>query len=188
MAKTTRQKRAFHNPFAHGFVRIGAASPRVHLSRPEKNVEEIVAVAKEAHNGHYSLVTFPELSITGYTNDDLFLQATLLEATESAIASLARQTADLSPILLVGAPISVGGGLFNTAIVLHRGEILGVVPKSFLPNYREFYEKRYFLPASAARVDEINVAGQTVPFGNDLIFSATDVSDFTLHVEICEDV
>jgi NAD+ synthase (glutamine-hydrolysing) len=132
---------------------------------------------------------FPELGLSAYSNDDLFHQDVLLDTTRAALAELVDASRDLTPVLLAGMPLRVDNGpLFNCAVVVYRGRILGVVPKSYLPNYREFYEKRQFIAARQALAREIELLGQPVPFGNDLLFTATNIEAFVLHVEICEDV
>src|SRR5205085_6153199 len=124
---------------------------------------------------------FPELGISAYSNEDLFHQEALLEATEIALAQLLQESQALVPILIVGAPLRFEGKLFNCGVVIYRGRVLGIVPKTYLPNYREFYEKRQFTPARAAVAREVRFLGDTVPFGNDLVYDAVNVEDFSLH-------
>src|SRR5262249_49134380 len=119
--------------------------------------------------------------------DDLLLQDVLLNSVEDALATLKRESAALTPVIVVGAPLRNGGAIYNCAVVLHRGRVLGIVPKSFLPNYREFYEKRHFAVASDATEKTIWLHGDDIPFGADLTFAANDVRDFVFHAEICED-
>src|SRR5262249_15607771 len=126
-------------------------------------------------------------SVSGYAIDDLLLQDALLNGVEDALATLKRESAALTSAIVVGAPLRLNGALYNCAVVLHRGRVLGVVPKSFLPNYREFYEKRHFATAADAPEKSIQLCGEDVAFGADLTFSADDVRDFMFHVEICED-
>nr|MDQ2999430.1 NAD(+) synthase [Chloroflexota bacterium] len=123
-----------------------------------------------------------------YSNEDLFQQDALLEATVAALARLVTASHELTPVLLVGAPLRFEGKLFNCAVVIYHGHVLGIVPKTFLPNYREFYEKRQFTSARAALSHEVTFLGERVPFGNDLIFQAQNVPNLAVHVEICEDV
>jgi NAD+ synthase (glutamine-hydrolysing) len=178
-------------PFAaihrHGFVRSGAASPTGSAGDVGFNVDQTIALAREADRRHCDLVVFPELNISSYAVDDLHLQEAFLDAVEAGIERVAAATATLAPVLVVGAPLRRNGRLYNCALVLSRGRILGVVPKSFLPNYREYYEKRWFVSGIGLNGIDIAVAGQTVPFGTDLIFAAEDLADFIFHVEICED-
>ena len=178
----------FRSLYRHGFVRATLCVPVLALAHPRANAEATIAMALEADADGAALVLFPEMGLCGYSTEDLLLQAALLDAVEMAVATVARETAGLRPLIMLGAPLRVGHSVFNCAVVLHRGRLLGVVPKSFLPNYREFYEKRQIAPAAAAPVREIAVAGQMAPFGTDLIFAASDVADFVAHVEICEDL
>jgi NAD+ synthase (glutamine-hydrolysing) len=133
------------------------------------------------------LLVFPELNLSSYAIDDLHLQDALIVATRAALAEVVSASADLRPVLLVGAALERNGRLYNTAVVIARGRVLGVVPKSFLPNYREFYEKRWFAPGAGLAGLTIRLGGEDVPFGTDLIFAASDLDDFVFHAEICED-
>lgn len=179
---------AFNNLYAHGFVRVAACAPLVHLADPEANAREILAQAVRAQAQGAALLVCPELGLSGYALDDLHMQAALLAATTDAIAALVKASADLAPVLVVGAPLMAGAALFGCAVIIHRGRVLGVTPKSYLPNYREFYEKRQFASAFDATVREIDIAGQRAPFGTDLLFRASDCAGFILGVEICEDL
>ena len=131
---------------------------------------------------------FPELGVSGYAIEDLLQQDVLLAAVDHALATIAKASETLLPILIVGAPFAHRGRLFNTAVAIHRGRILGVVPKIHLPNYREFYERRHFVSGDGVTNEAIMLAGQSVPFGTDLIFAADDMADLTVHIEICEDL
>jgi NAD+ synthase (glutamine-hydrolysing) len=186
MAKRTRTP-----PFAaihrHGFVRAAAATPTGSSGDVRFNVEQTIALAKESQARGCDLVVFPELNVSSYAVDDLFLQEAFLDAVEDGVAEICAGTAKLSPVLVIGAPLRRNGRLYNTALIVSRGRILGVVPKSFLPNYREYYEKRWFVSGIGLNGIDIAVAGETVPFGTDLIFAASDLDDFIFHVEICED-
>src|SRR6185312_14553966 len=133
-------------------------------------------------------MVFPELGLSAYAIDDLFLQDALLARVEADIGRLAAASEELAPVLIVGAPLQHNGALYNCAVVISRGRILGVTPKSFLPNYREFYENRWFSPGTGVAGLTISVAGQDAPFGTDLVFAATDLADFSFAAEICEDV
>jgi len=179
---------AFNNLYAHGFVRVAAASPRVHLADPAANARETIELARKADKTGAALVVFPELGISGYTLDDLHMQASLLTAVREAIARVKEASRSLAPVIVVGAPLEVGPGIHGCAVVIHRGVILGVVPKTYLPNYREFYEKRQFAMAADATADEITLADEIVAFGTDLTFEASDIPGFALAVDICEDV
>ncbi len=177
----------FESLYAHGFVRLAAIAPRVSPADPARNGAEISRFLREADAAKAALLLTPELSLTGYAIDDLLLQDALLDAVEDELARLKRDSEKLFPILVVGAPLRVDGALYNCAIVIRRGRVLGVAPKSFLPNYREFYEKRHFASAADAPMREIDLLGERVPFGADILFSADDARDITFHVEICED-
>ncbi|MEM1047207.1 MAG: NAD(+) synthase [Pseudomonadota bacterium] len=179
---------SFFSPFTHGFLRVATATPRCHIADPVRNADETLALAHDADTGHVDLVVFPELGLTGYTNDDLFLQEAMHTAAEEALRQIVDASVDLHPVLVVGMPKVIQGQLFNLAIVVHRGRILGAVPKLFLPTYREFYEKRQFSGADSLTATETHLAGQTVPVGLDLLFEADDVAGFVLSLEICEDV
>ncbi|HVY87661.1 MAG TPA: NAD(+) synthase [Hyphomonadaceae bacterium] len=178
----------FNNLYAHGFVRVAAASPRVQLADPAANARETIELARQADSKGAVLAVFPELGISGYTLDDLHMQSTLLTSVREAIGKIREASKSLTPVILVGAPIRVGASIHGCAVVIHRGTILGVVPKTYLPNYREYYEKRQFAMASDAMVDEIELDGMRAPFGTDLVFEATDIPEFVLGVEICEDL
>lgn len=181
-------RKPFHTIYSHGFIRAAVCVPFVRVADPAYNVEHTIGLARRASEMHAAVALFPELGISAYTNDDLFHQDALLDASEAALARLIDESRNLTPVLLVGAPLRFEGKLFNCAVAIYRGRVLGIVPKSFLPNYREFYEKRQFSPARQAVSREVLFLGQHVPFGNDLIFDAENVEDFSLHVEICEDV
>ncbi|MFY8208353.1 MAG: NAD(+) synthase [Caulobacter sp.] len=179
---------SFFSPYRHGFVRVATAVPKVKLADPAANAQNIVALAREAHAAGVAVVVFPELGLTGYTIDDLLQQEALLDAVEAAIATLTEASAGLAPMIVVGGPLRDSGRLYNTAIIIQGGKVLGVVPKSFLPNYREFYERRWFTPGAGVVGKALNLAGQTVPFGTDILFRGEGVAPFTVGVEICEDV
>lgn len=179
---------SFFDPHAHGFVRVAAGVPPVHLADPSANAAELEDLWRRARGGGASLLVTPELSISGYSLEDLFQQRALLAAVEAALARLAAATRGQGGVLLVGAPLARQGRLFNCAVALSEGEVLGVVPKSYLPNQREFYEKRRFAAARDALEPEVELLGRRVPFGADLIFRCEDLADFALGVEICEDL
>ncbi|HYN45086.1 MAG TPA: NAD(+) synthase, partial [Allosphingosinicella sp.] len=191
MAKARAPARKKLPPFGaihrHGFVRVAAASPRGSAGDVAFNVDRTLELAREADARGVDLAVFPELNISSYAVDDLHLQDAFLDAVEAGIARLAKESAGLKTVLLVGAPLRRNGRLYNCALAIARGQILGVVPKCYLPNYREYYEKRWF--ASGVGLDglKIEVAGQGAPFGPDLVFAAHDLPDFVFHIEICED-
>ena len=183
MAKTP----PFEAIHRHGFVRVAAASPTGSAGDVAFNVEQAIGLAGEANGRGCDLVVFPELNISSYSVDDLFMQEAFLDAVEDGIGRFCEATAALGCVFIVGAPLRRNGRLYNCALAVSRGRILGVVPKSFLPNYREYYEKRWFVSGIGLNGIDIAVAGQIVPFGTDLIFAGEDLPDFIFHVEICED-
>ena len=178
----------FRSIYAHGFVRVAACTTTVAIANPASNATTILKAARSAHAQGAALALFPELSVSGYALDDLLLQDTLLDAVEAGLAQLKEASRDLLPVLLVGAPLRHRGRLYNCAVAIHRGTVLGVVPKVHLPNYREFYERRHFASGDGLDGDAMALGGELVPFGPDLLFQAADRPDFTLHVEICEDL
>ncbi len=178
----------FHSIYSHGFVRAAVCIPFLKVADPSFNTERTLRLARRASTMHAALALFPELGISAYSNEDLFHQDALLDATRSALALIVKESQDLSPALMVGAPLRFEGRLFNCAVVIYRGKVLGVVPKTYLPNYREFYEKRQFSAARDATTREVSFLDQSVPFGNDLLFDSVNVEGFVLHVELCEDI
>jgi NAD+ synthase (glutamine-hydrolysing) len=180
--------RAFHSIYSHGFIRAAVCIPLVRVADPEFNVEHTLGLARQSSEMQAAVTLFPELGISAYTNDDLFQQDALLGGVRLALGRLVQESEHLSPLLIVGAPLRFEEKLFNCAVVIYRGRILGIVPKTYLPNYREFYEKRQFTSGRDAVSREVVFLGQQVPLGNDLIFEAANVEGFKVHVEICEDV
>ena len=178
----------FHSLYTHGFVRTAVCVPYLRVAHPAYNAERTLLMAQQADQQQVAVTLFPELGLSAYSSDDLFHQDALLEGVLDGLQTLVAGSQTLRSILLVGAPLRFEGKLFNCAVVLYHGRILGVVPKSYLPNYREFYEKRQFTAARSAVQQEVQLLGQQVPFGNDLIFDAGNVPNFVLHTEICEDV
>ena len=179
---------SFTSLYRHEFIRIGVCVPRAQVADPEFAVNETLQMAQQGDAAGAAVMLFPELGLSSYAIDDLLFQDALLDAVERAIARLAEASRDLQPVLVVGAPLRSQGSLYNTAVVIHRGAILGAVPKSYLPNYREFYERRHFRSGLGVHGRRIAVAGQEVPFGVDLLFRSTGSVPFTFHVEICEDI
>ncbi|MCV7433282.1 NAD(+) synthase [Mycolicibacterium bacteremicum] len=177
----------FYSAYRHGFVRTAACTHRTTLADPAANAESVLGLARECHDDGVALAVFPELTLCGYSIEDILLQDTLLDAVEEAVATVVAASADLLPVLVIGAPLRHRNRVYNTAVVIHRGAVLGVVPKSYLPNYREFYEKRQLAPGDGL-AGVIRLGGADLPFGSDLLFTATDLPDFVLHVEICEDM
>lgn len=178
---------AFLSIYRQSFVRVAACRPRCRAADPTFNLAQTLALAREGDAQAVALMVFPELGLSGYSIDDLLLQRALLDDVEARIVDLVKESRELRPVLLVGAPLRREGRLYNCAVAIHGGRILGVVPKGHLPNYREFYEKRWFSSGRDMK-GEIKVGGALVPFGTDLIFEAEDVDGFIFHIEICEDV
>ncbi len=210
----------FSSIYSHGYVRVAACSPEVVVADPRRNAQAIIDAARVVSAQGAVLAVFPELSLTGYSAEDLFLQDALLRATLEALETVRAASVSFDAALIVGAPLHWRNRLYNCAVVLHHGNVLGVVPKSYIPNYREFYEKRHFASGAGLREAVIELPGvrtdapwstglseeeraelaqteeawaytlgrDTVPFGPDLIFSASDIPGFDFHVEICEDM
>jgi NAD+ synthase (glutamine-hydrolysing) len=179
---------SFHNIHAHGFLRAAVCVPEIRVADPVFNGERAIALAEVAAREGAAIAVFPELNLTAYTVEDLVQQDALLDQAEAAIGRLAAASRDLGPVLVVGAPLRVDGQLYNCAVVIHDGRVLGAVPKSFLPNYREYYEKRHYASGRDAIAREAVVNGERVPFGTGLLFEATNVDGFILGIEICEDL
>ena len=178
----------FHSIYSHGLIRAAVCIPSLRVADPEYNLERTLALAGRASREKVAIALFPELGLSAYSNEDLFQQDALLEATKRAAGKLVKASADLSPVLIVGAPLRFEAKLFNCALIIYRGRVLGLAPKTYLPNYREFYEKRQFTSGRDALSREVLFLDDTVPFGNDLVFEAVNLEGFKLHVEICEDV
>ena len=177
----------FHAMHTHGFFRLATATPRVRTADVSGNAAGILSQARRAHDRNVDLVLFPELSLSSYAIDDLHLQGAVLDAVERELAGIVAASAQLIPVLVIGAPLRHAGRLYNCAAVIAGGRLLGVVPKSYLPNYREYYEKRWFARGQDCRAETIAAGGTLVPFGTDLIFSADNLPGFVFGVEICED-
>ncbi len=178
----------FYSIYSHGFIRAAVCIPSVRVADPVFNLDRTLALAHQASKARAALALFPELGLSAYTNDDLFQQYALLDASKTAVARLAESSQGLAPVLVVGAPLLFEAKLFDCAVVIYRGRVLGIVPKTYLPNYREYYEKRQFASGRDAVSREVPFLGERVPFGSDLIFEAGNVEGFRLHAEICEDV
>jgi len=174
--------------YTHGFVRVAACIPGVKVSDPSFNAERTIEQVREAFDRKAVLALFPELGLSGYSNEDLFFQDALLDGVLSGLKRLLDATCTLDIAVVAGAPLKILGELFNCAIVFHKGRILGAAVKSYLPNYREFYELRQFRAASDLTVDSIELLGQRVPIGADLIFRMENMPGFSLFLELCEDV
>ena len=183
------QTHPFYSPATHGFVRVAAATPVVHPADPKANADEHIRLIEQAATQGVDLIVFPELSLSGYALDDLLMQEALLDEVERQIARLAEVTADAAITVVAGAPIRHAERLYNCAAVMADGRVIGVVPKTYLPNYREYYEKRWFSPASAdaSYGAPFILNDEAVPFGTDLLFEADNRPGSCFGVEICED-
>ena len=177
----------FRSAYRHGFARVAACTLRTSIADPPANADTVLRLARTCHDDAVACVVFPELTLSGYSIEDLLLQDTLLDSVEQALARVVAGSAGLTPVLVVGAPLRRGHRIYNTAVVVHDGRVLGVAPKSYLPTYREFYERRQVAPGDD-QTGTIVVAGAEVPFGPDLLFAASDLPGLVLHVEICEDL
>ena len=178
----------FFSLYSHGFARLAVATPVVRVGDPQYNLGATVELMREAAREKALLAVFPELGLSAYTCDDLFHQQALIEGAEEALSILLRRSKTLPLAALVGLPVAVDGLLYNCAALVCQGRLVGVVPKIYLPNYREFYEARQFTPGDTCLRREIALAGQAAPFGTDLIFNFSEISNFVLHAEICEDL
>ena len=178
----------FASAYDQGFVRVAACTIVTALADPRTNAASVLEQARECDAEGVRVAAFPELALTGYSVEDLLLQEVVLDEAEEALAEIAAASAELSTLIVVGAPLRHGNRLYNCAVAVQGGRILGVSPKSYLPNYREFYERRHFAPGDDQRGGSIRVAGAEVPFGPDLLYRATDVPNLVVHVEVCEDM
>ena len=178
----------FFNLYTHHFARVAVAIPRCRIADPAYNVEQTIVLARQAAEQGAALVAFPELGLSAYSCDDLFHQRALLDACLDGLAGIIEASRTMPLALVVGLPLKVKHMLFNCAAVIANGKVLGVVPKSFLPNYGEFYESRQFTPADCASVDQIELFGEIVPFGPNQLFEVENLPLLRFHVEICEDV
>ncbi|CAN5495115.1 NAD(+) synthase [soil metagenome] len=177
----------FYSAYHHGFVRVAACTLHTAIADPAANAASVLDVARECHDDGVAVAVYPELTLSGYSIEDILLQDTLLDAVEEALADVIAASADLLPVLVVGAPLRHRHRIYNCAVVIHRGTVLGVAPKSYLPTYREFYERRQVAPGDDIRGD-ISLCGVVAPFGPDLLFEAADVPGFVLHAEVCEEM
>jgi NAD+ synthase (glutamine-hydrolysing) len=184
-----RPGESFFNLYTHDFARLAVGVPEVRVADPAFNGAATLALVRQAVEARAALVLFPELGLPAYTCDDLFHQRAVLDASEAALARLAAETRDWPIVTVVGLPLRVDHHLYNCAAVVGQGRVLGVVPKTYLPGYREFYEVRQFVPAATSQRDRVEVAGhRDVPFGTGLLFQVEEQPLLTFHVEICEDL
>jgi NAD+ synthase (glutamine-hydrolysing) len=179
---------SFFSPYRHQFIRLGACVPQVAVTEPGRNADNVLGLLNQGDKARVALMVFPELCLSGYAIDDLLFQDAVLDEVARQVDRLICASAVLFPIFVVGAPLKSQGQLFNCGVVIHRGTLLGVVPKVFLPNYREFYERRHFTSGDGIVGQSMVIAGHEVPFGSDLLFAAHGEAGFTFHVEICEDL
>src|ERR1700761_3242972 len=177
----------FYNVYNQGFARVAACPHHAAIGDPATNAESVLRLARQCHDDGVAVAVFPELTLSGDSIEDILLQDLLLDDVEAAIKDIVAFSTDLLPVLVVGAPLRHRHRIYNTAVVIHRGVVLGVAPKSYLPTYREFYERRQMAPGDDER-GAIRIAGMQAPFGPDLLFAASDLPGFVLHVEICEDM
>lgn len=172
----------------YGYVKVGASTVELKVANTIYNVEMIKKQIDEAINKNIQIISFPELSITGYTCGDLFNQDVLIDASYEGIKDLVNYSKDKMIVIIVGAPIKCENKLYNCAVVINDGKVLGIVPKTYIPNYNEFYEMRWFKSSNDLKVKEINLFNETVPIGVDLIFTSKLNDELKFGVEICEDV
>ena len=178
----------FRSAYDQGFARVAAVTLPVTLADPAANAAAVIARARRLGEEGVCLAVFPELGLTGYSIDDLLLSDVLLRETLAAIETIRAASAGFLPAIVVGAPLRVGGRLFNCAVVIAGGAVRGAAPKSYPPAYREFYEKRHFACGGDAGERDIDVNGARVPFGTDLLFEVDDVPGLVFHAEVCEDM
>jgi NAD+ synthase (glutamine-hydrolysing) len=177
----------FHSIYQHGFVRVAACTGGVAIADPPVNAELVLRSARECSEDGVVVALFPEMTLTGYSLEDLVLQDAVLDDVERSLATVVEGSADLLPLIVLGAPLRHRNRVYNCAVVVHRGRVLGVVPKSYPPTYREFYEGRQ-LGSGVGERGEIRLGGADVPFGTDLLFAADDVPGLVVHAEVCEDM
>src|SRR5919109_4917529 len=179
----------FFNLYNHGLIRVAVGIPEIRVADPAFNGARTIELLKKAEGEKAILALFPELGISAYSCDDLFHQQALLDGSLEALRNILKVSEALNLVSVVGMPLRVDHLLFNCAVVIFRGKILGIIPKTFLPNYREFYEYRQFAPAAAASSNAVDLLDQKgVPFGEGLLFQSLAQPEFTFFVEICEDL
>lgn len=183
------KRKNFFNLYHHGFIRTAVCIPELKVADTSFNTQKTIELAQKAAANKAIIAIFPELGLSAYSNDDLFQQDALLKGVQDAISEIKRASKKINMIIVAGAPLQIDCRLFNCAIVFYHGQIMGIAVKSYLPNYREFYEARQFTPASAAFCTKIELAGQkNIPFGADIIFKVANIKNFNFFLEICEDL
>ncbi|WP_149826134.1 NAD(+) synthase [Streptomyces tailanensis] len=178
----------FRSIYQHGFARVAACTGHAAIADPPANAEAVLRQGRQCAQDGVAVAVFPEMCLSGYSIEDLLLQDALLDEVEEALQAVVAGSAELLTVLVVGAPLRHRNRVYNCAVVVHRGRILGIAPKSYVPNYREFYERRQIASGDDERGGTIRVGGATVPFGTNLLFAAEDVPGLVLHAEICEDM
>ena len=173
---------------SYGFIRVAAAVPQIKVGDLDYNTKQILEFSQKASRSGAKVIVFPELSITGYTMGDLFHQQLLIDKAKEALGSIAVKTRDLKSLILIGLPLSFEGKLFNCAAGISNGKILGIIPKTYIPNYKEFYEERWFASANDLNDKEVTIFGSKVPIGTDILFKLKNYPEVILGVEICEDL
>ena len=163
---------SFHSIYSHGFIRVAVCVPAVRVANPHENVRHTLELAGRASDLDAAVAVFPEMGLSAYSNEDLFHQDALLDATVEAVSEIVEASRRLRPILLIGAPLRFEHKLFNCAVAIYRGKILGITPKTYLPNYREFYEKRQFTSGRDTMSREVSLLGERAPFGNDVLYAS----------------
>src|SRR5215468_4197200 len=179
---------SFFSPYSHDFLRVGACVPHVAVADPRQNADNVLGLLAEGDRSRIALMVFPELGLSAYAIDDLLFQDAMLDEVERQIDRLMAASRGLFPVFILGAPLRHRGRLYNCGVVIHLGQLLGVVPKVYLPNYREFYERRQLTSGEDVVGQVIEIAGHSAAFGRDLLFAARGKAAFTFHVEICEDL
>lgn len=178
----------FESAYRHGFARVAACTIPVSIADPATNAQAVLDTVRECDAEGVAVAVFPELCLTGYAIEDLVMQDAVLDAVEEAVGTLVVASEELLPLIVVGAPLRHRNRIYNCAVVIHRGELLGVAPKSYLPTYREFYERRWYAAGDDQGGQDIRIAGLEAPFGPDLLFEALDVPGLVVHAEVCEDM
>src|ERR1700730_8835863 len=178
----------FFSPYRHQFIRVGVCVPHVAVTEPRRNADYVIDLLAAGDQARVALMVFPELCLSAYAIDDLLFQDAVLDEVVRQVDRLICASRERFPAFVVGAALRSQGHLYNCGIVIHRGALLGVVPKVFLPNYREYYERQHFTSGDGLLGRSIAISGHEAPFGRDLLFAARGKAGFTFHVEVCEDL